>query len=326
MARRAQFSRPEPGFSLYEGRTRGKRPRYTYSDDEGDSDAVSARRSTRQSGVSTPAEPVGPTFTASGRQVKSRLGGAYGESMLSGQADATEHSDPNGVDQDGEDDQRLSVRGGSQRVAPRVKARPGKHIEGYNELDEMEDESDAPSSGNEWDSGADEEPEDPTDEDDEEDADVEMSDDDGVIAKEEASAVEDDRRSQSLMVSLRYSKLGSSPISANATNGTPVPEGDIANAISPTAPDERYQPAPAPSTPLPNNVSSHSLPVPGQKSNEYSKAPIDQLPIDVSLQANPISTGASQVSASVEETSDEPEAAEVGGLPNFRQYQYQPSS
>jgi hypothetical protein len=71
---------------MYEGRTRGKRMKYTYSDeeDEGYSDATSTRRSTRNTGTHTPAEPSGPTVTLSGRQVKSRLGGAYGESLLSG--------------------------------------------------------------------------------------------------------------------------------------------------------------------------------------------------------------------------------------------------
>ncbi|KAE8555490.1 hypothetical protein EYB25_000186 [Talaromyces marneffei] len=88
LARKAAFSRPEPGFSLYEGRTRGKKLKYTYSDDEDifSDDLPATRRSTRNaSGVMTPAEPAGPTITASGRQVRARAGGIYGESMLSGQ-------------------------------------------------------------------------------------------------------------------------------------------------------------------------------------------------------------------------------------------------
>ncbi|KAG9879047.1 hypothetical protein KCU94_g21278, partial [Aureobasidium melanogenum] len=68
-ARKAQFSKPEPGFSLYEGRTRGKRIRYTYSDNEDESDATGSRRSARYSGHSTPADS-GPVVTASGRQVR----------------------------------------------------------------------------------------------------------------------------------------------------------------------------------------------------------------------------------------------------------------
>lgn len=69
--RKEQFRRPEPGFSLYEGRTRGKRIKYTYSDDEADffSDSTN-RRSTRNTRNHTPAEPSGPVTTASGRQVR----------------------------------------------------------------------------------------------------------------------------------------------------------------------------------------------------------------------------------------------------------------
>ncbi|KAF5021420.1 hypothetical protein F66182_6545 [Fusarium sp. NRRL 66182] len=68
--RKEQFKRPEPGFSLYEGRTRGKRMKYTYSDDEDifTTDSTT-RRSTRNTGTHTPAE-TGPVTTASGRQIK----------------------------------------------------------------------------------------------------------------------------------------------------------------------------------------------------------------------------------------------------------------
>ena len=95
--KKAQFARPEPGYSMYEGRTRGKRMRYTYDDDDDDtdsanfaSDAPSTRRSARhQSNGSTPAE-TGPTVTSSGRTVRPRGGGVYGESLLSGQATTLE--------------------------------------------------------------------------------------------------------------------------------------------------------------------------------------------------------------------------------------------
>src|ERR1700742_827798 len=75
MARKAQFARPEPGFSMYEGRTRGKRMKYTYSEDEDDytSDGPETRRSTRGLAI-----PSGPTITASGRQVRTRFGQLYG--------------------------------------------------------------------------------------------------------------------------------------------------------------------------------------------------------------------------------------------------------
>ncbi|KAK3952735.1 hypothetical protein QBC32DRAFT_211904 [Pseudoneurospora amorphoporcata] len=70
--RKEQFKRPEPGLSLYEGRTRGKRMKYTFSDDEDDfyTDSTATRRSTRNTRNHTPAEPAGPFTTASGRQVR----------------------------------------------------------------------------------------------------------------------------------------------------------------------------------------------------------------------------------------------------------------
>lgn len=55
---------------MYEGRTRGKRVKYTYSDDEDAfySDSTN-RRSMRNTGANTPAE-TGPVTTASGRQIR----------------------------------------------------------------------------------------------------------------------------------------------------------------------------------------------------------------------------------------------------------------
>ncbi|KAK4169270.1 hypothetical protein QBC43DRAFT_307320 [Cladorrhinum sp. PSN259] len=66
-----RFRRPEPGFSMYEGRTRGKRMKYTYSDDEAEfmTDSTT-RRSTRNTRNHTPAELSGPVTTASGRQIR----------------------------------------------------------------------------------------------------------------------------------------------------------------------------------------------------------------------------------------------------------------
>ncbi len=70
LMRKEQFKRPEPGFSMYEGRTRGKRMKYTYSDDEDFYSDSTNRRSARNTGTHTPAEPAGPVTTASGRQIK----------------------------------------------------------------------------------------------------------------------------------------------------------------------------------------------------------------------------------------------------------------
>ena len=221
LARKAQFVRPEPGFSLYEGRTRGKRPRYTYSDEEdGGSDALSVRRSHRQSGISTPAESSGPTFTASGRQVKSRYGGTYGRTVLGGQQDGTEHLGTGEMDAAEDDEDEPRSRGRPRRAAQQnrsnVKAFSRKHAKGYDSLGSMDDESDATSTGNEWDGGDEDEPDDNIDDEDE-DEDIDMSDD------SRAEDEEDDPR-QSLVVSLRYAKRGQSTASQDTRNGPAVSE------------------------------------------------------------------------------------------------------
>lgn len=105
--RKEQFRRPEPGFSLYEGRTRGKRMKYTYSDDEADflSDSTSARRSTRNTRHHTPAESSGPITTASGRQVRApnRLNADNASNGAPGS------SAPTSVQGDGEDSEMKGV-------------------------------------------------------------------------------------------------------------------------------------------------------------------------------------------------------------------------
>ncbi|TAQ90419.1 hypothetical protein B7494_g1240 [Chlorociboria aeruginascens] len=148
-ARKQQFKRPEPNFSMYEGRTRGKRMKYTYSDeeDEGYSDATTSRRSTRTTGTHTPAEGLaGPTVTLSGRQVKSRIGGTYGESMLSGThtpAISTDVYEEVSAGQVNEDNSAgRPRRAATSGRANGYGAKPGKHIEGYNSVDEMDDDED----------------------------------------------------------------------------------------------------------------------------------------------------------------------------------------
>ncbi|KAJ5619004.1 hypothetical protein N7510_002988 [Penicillium lagena] len=176
LARKAAFSRPEPGFSLYEGRTRGKRLKYTYSDDEDFfSDGLpSTRRSNRNAPSAD--ETDAPRFTASGRQIRSRAGGLYGASLHSGQRE------------DSEDDDAPR----SQRI--RTSLNPNGYS-GYN-ADDLEDASEAEgnSSGNEWKSGEDEEEEIDMEGDDEDEEDV--SGDESIINGEP----------QSLVVQLRYGK------------------------------------------------------------------------------------------------------------------------
>ncbi|CZR59147.1 uncharacterized protein PAC_09039 [Phialocephala subalpina] len=163
--RKQQFKRPEYGASMYEGRTRGKRIKYTYSDEDGEdiySDATTTRRSTRNTGTHTPVEHTGPTITLSGRQVKPRQGGDYGESMLSG-ALATAASGYEGTSEEPENE---IGAGGRPRRAAAVnqgtngypKAKGGRHIEGYNNVDEMT--SDEEEDASEQDYGDDEEEDD----------------------------------------------------------------------------------------------------------------------------------------------------------------------
>ncbi|KAI9040239.1 uncharacterized protein KD926_008440 [Aspergillus affinis] len=190
IARKAAFTRPEPGFSLYEGRTRGKKLKYTYSDDEDIfSDGLpSTRRSTRNtSGVSTPPEPAGPRYTASGRQIRSRAGGMYGETLLGGSA-----ADEEGTGR-----------------AQRTRSTRGNGHQGYDVDEDMDDASDgANSSGNEW-QGGEEEEENEFEGDDEED----VSGDESVVNGEPPS----------LVVQLRYTKGKTSSPSGPDGDAQPLP-------------------------------------------------------------------------------------------------------
>ena len=94
--------------------------------------------------------------TASGRQVRARVGGLYGESLLSGQAldrdtpmtgeyERSELSDEPGADG------RATRSGARPRGTSRNQAGKRKHIDTYNSLDDMDDEDEAESSVAEWD-------------------------------------------------------------------------------------------------------------------------------------------------------------------------------
>jgi hypothetical protein len=226
--RKQQFKRPEPNFSMYEGRTRGKRMKYTYSDeeDEGYSDTTS-RRSTRNTGTHTPAEPAGPTITLSGRQVRSRQGGVYGESRLSGthtpvvtvggnDGTSEEH------DEDGDIVGRRPRRAAAVQSQNGYKSGGGQHIEGYNSVDEMDDEDDA----SEQDYGDDEEDDHVSIESDVEDSDNHSNDDD-----EMEDDLLNESRKKSLVVKL--------PVK------TPTPEKKVAMKKSP-APEEKSGELPRP--------------------------------------------------------------------------------
>lgn len=127
---------------MYEGRTRGKKLKYTYSEDEEIfSDEQPSRRSARNTSSNVVAPEPRSRFTASGRQVRSRAGGLYGETLLTGQRE------------DSEEEEEDTTR--PQR------ARTSTNPNGYSgyAADDLEDESEAQSSGNEsgneWQSGDD---------------------------------------------------------------------------------------------------------------------------------------------------------------------------
>ncbi|OJJ48853.1 hypothetical protein ASPZODRAFT_139809 [Penicilliopsis zonata CBS 506.65] len=245
IARKAAFSRPDPGFSLYEGRTRGKKLKYTYSDDEDFfSDDFTARRSTRNSTISTPTEPAGPKYTTSGRQVRSRAGGIYGEALLSGQR---------GEDSEEEPERTQRTRAG----------RPNGYM--AHDSEEPEFDSDASSSGNEWQGG-----------DDEEENEFEGDDEEDLSGDEEIANGETPR----LVVQLRYNKnkLPSSPAaSAEAprqnlteleeTAGKPVASSaqPTTGQVPKTAPETLQPDAEKIPTPLENGVLSSVIHNPGME-------------------------------------------------------------
>ncbi|KAL9092709.1 MAG: hypothetical protein Q9159_000607 [Coniocarpon cinnabarinum] len=173
-AQKERFVRPEPGFSLYEGRTRGKRMRYTYDDDD---DAIYGtdenRRSSRDSRTGTPSE--GPTFTTSGRQVRSAYGRSYGDRPRRGIDSSTRESSQS-------QDQEYLTNGRSHRAARQVvdsSHRPN-HSAMQNHIDDFDDESDAESTGEEW-GGDDQDFEGKLDEEDaDESSDAGLSDDIGA--------------------------------------------------------------------------------------------------------------------------------------------------
>ncbi|GAB7343695.1 hypothetical protein MBLNU457_1679t1 [Dothideomycetes sp. NU457] len=213
--RKQQFIRPEPGFSLYEGRTRGKRMRYTFDEEDGDDiDELGPRRSGRHSDRSTPND--GPTVTASGRTVRPRGGGMYGESLLSGQAtDATTPATNDYEDSEMSEMPRTSgrVNRASGRLGELNGERKRKQREGYNEVDQMSDEEDAASSAG-WNS-----------DDNEEDAQDDIMDED---EEDDGLSEEDlDLEPQSLVVKLKVRQLEN----ANLEQKAPKTEGSATNGM-----------------------------------------------------------------------------------------------
>jgi hypothetical protein len=211
--RKNQFKRPEPGFSLYEGRTRGKRIKYTYSDDEDDfySDSTN-RRSTRHTRNHTPAELLGPTTTMSGRQIRaprgmnvenaeSASGGMHGDQF----DDSGVHQEERLIDATGRPRRSAAAHHGTNGWQGR-----STRSSGYNSMDNMDEDE----NGSEPEFGDDEEdvdehvPDESEDDEDEFDEDEAMADDDL-----------DDSAPKSLVVKLSVSPDAICKVMKPAANG-----------------------------------------------------------------------------------------------------------
>ncbi|KAJ5602663.1 hypothetical protein N7537_005619 [Penicillium hordei] len=254
LARKAAFVRPDPGFSMYEGRTRGKKLKYTYSDDEDifSDDEPSARRSTRNA-VPTEAftESRRPRFTASGRQIRSRAGGLYGEALLIGQRGADDEE----FDEDEEE------------VSRPQRTRTSTHPNGYSgyDADDLEDASEVHSSanesGNEW-RGVEDDLE---------------HDFEGDNEEEEASADEStgNEEPESLVVQLRYGKGdASSNPEIEIEKSPPAEDAEMKDAGEAAAASS----AKPPLTTLPHQSELGAQQGPAMIAPSHSSSPIPQVP------------------------------------------------
>lgn len=131
---------------MYEGRTRGNRVRYNYDDDEMYGSDASNRRSGRQSGTATPAAD-GPTYTASGRAVRSRFGRSYGDANNSSSKNTTPVRDFDSDDDGLSGGASRPTRSGRAGAAPATNGRASRRTVVDDSDEDMEDP--APS-GDEW--------------------------------------------------------------------------------------------------------------------------------------------------------------------------------
>ncbi|KAM5456287.1 hypothetical protein MaudCBS49596_001309 [Microsporum audouinii] len=221
IARKAAFARPEPGFSLYEGRTRGKRIKYTFSDDDDfSSGALPSRRSTRNQSRASSPENAGPTFTASGRQVKSRLGGFYGQSILGKRPFEATDDEPSNNPAG-----REGMENGRSRRSRREHISNGWEDSTPIDEDNSEgdDEHEDGSSGNEWDEDAD------LAADDEDEDEAGLSDTDSFTADLHLD------RNRSLIVTLKYGKGNAAKMpQPDSVQAEPLKQEPIHNGNLPT--------------------------------------------------------------------------------------------
>lgn len=145
-------------------------------------------------------------------------------------------------------------------------AQSGSHIEGYNSVDEMDEESDAASSGNEWNGAGGEDDFRAEDEMEEDASEAELLDEDDIDLD------------RSLVVKLRYSKGGefkkqkldldaATPVKEETEEATqPAKDANMAsNTVEqPVAKPEEIPPPPPPTTIQPHqfNADANGLPTP----------------------------------------------------------------
>lgn len=261
---------------MYEGRTRGKKLKYTYSEDEGifSDDEPSARRSTRNAAPTEASmESRRPRFTASGRQIRSRAGGLYGEALLTGQ-------------RDGVDDEEF-YEDEEEEVSRPQRARTSTHPNGYSgyDADDLEDASEVHSSanesGNEW-RGAEDDLENDFEGDDEE---------------EEASADEStgNEEPESLVVQLRYGK-GDASSNPEVEIGKSPPVEDVEMKDAGEAAAASSAKPPPTTLPLQSDLGAQQGPT--MIAPSHPSAPIPEVPINPAapVPAPPVSSnGVNQI-------------------------------
>lgn len=273
LQRKQQFKRPDPGFSLYEGRTRGKRAKYTYDDDEDyefGSDSTATRRSTRNTGTNTPAEPAGPVTTASGRQVRapSRLnvetrsnngGGTSASNSVREDSEMRDDEPASATGRGGRPLRSAAINHGMNGWAPTSKKKSGDTDEYDSDAEDEESEPDF--GGDEEDEHVPDESEEEVDEEFEED-DANMVDGDGegpdtsLVVKLPVKAVLDGRTGKYSRATRSSGAALASPSSSSersaeraepgtpdgttlrATLGSPVhTEEEISVSIKPVTPE-----------------------------------------------------------------------------------------
>ena len=140
--------------------------------------------------------------------------------MLSGQHGSRDTEATSGLDGGDEDEEETVSRGRSRPSAQPngvARSRPKPNMDG-DDSSEVQDQSEVTSSGHEWDGGDDDEADEVAD-DEKDDEDLEMSDAEPVVLSEEEDAVDDAQ--PRLVISLKYPKDRSSPLTGEAKGTTP---------------------------------------------------------------------------------------------------------